>query len=224
MIVGIFGLLLYGAGIPLGLLIVLVRNRHSLHDQSDSKYHMTEFSLGSFYKAYEQKWFYWEVVVVVEKMLLVGLLSVVQQYSPVQLLVGTMVCFVYALVALHIAPYVGKHQDMLSFLCTLSLSIMYISGLLVALDEKESLMTVEVVSQVLVVVGVVPILAFLWSVIATVKSTFDHQATQPQVHENDRISVPASSVVPVQSAPSSVHEEVFHTKHERFWSPWGRIH
>ena len=134
-------------------------------------YHLTRFKLGSFFKTYEARWFYWEVVVVIEKMLLVGMLGIVEQYSPKQLMVGATICIVYTLFVLRAAPYESDQDDWLAFLCTLSLTATYGMGLLVALDEKNSnddsdsrMLNTEQVSATLVAINTVPLVFFLGSV------------------------------------------------------------
>ena len=197
LLVAVAGLIIYGVGIPLFLLFVLTKNRRRLHDETHSKYHLTRYQLGSFYNSYEERWFYWEVIVMIEKMLLVGLLGVVQQYSPVQLFVGAIICSWYALIVLRVAPYDGHRKDWLAFLCTLSLSIMYISGLLVALDEKGLLVTRDSVSDVLLVVGSIPLVAYVLSVATTVRSKCGQKSPQAQDLRKQKLAAPASAVFPV---------------------------
>ena len=175
----ISGLILYGIGIPLFLLNVLVINRHLLHGEGHPKYQLAQFRLGDFFQTYEKQWYFWEVIVMIEKMLLVGMLGIVDQYSPVQPLVGGIICFSYALVVLRVAPYSSDRHDWLAFYCTLSLSITYLAGLLIALDvnKKEgkdriikSKDEVEAVSVILVVVCSFPVVYYAWGVFVMAKS------------------------------------------------------
>ena len=59
-----------------------------LHNTEHSNYVMTKLRLGSLYFMYEPWYWFWEPVVMVYKMLMVGALSVIEQHSPVQLFLG----------------------------------------------------------------------------------------------------------------------------------------
>ena len=199
----ITGLVVFGIGIPAWLFIELYRNRGHLHDKSHDKYHLTRFRLGDFFKTYEPDWFYWEVVVVFEKALLVGMLGAIEQYSPTQLMVGSFMCIVYTLLVLRVAPYESDQDDWLAFLCTLSLTITYVAGILVALDERNTndedrVLDTEQVSITLVVTNIVPLAFFVYSVMVVVR---DRGMTKSLSRTPDEPKPPqqyaGSSVLPV---------------------------
>jgi CRP-like cAMP-binding protein len=188
------GLILYGIGIPAWLFLELFKSRGHLHKKNHHMYHLTRFKLGSFFKTYEARWFYWEVVVIIEKMLLVGMLGIVEQYSPKQLMVGSTICIVYTLLVLRVAPYESDGDDWLAFLCTLSLTVTYAMGLLVALDEKKNpgfsdgaessrVLNTEQVSVTLVVINSLPLVFFLWSVATLLRNkiTNTNKVARPEI-------------------------------------------
>lgn len=209
----IMGLILYGIGIPLFLLAVLVMNRHHLHGEGHSKYHMAQFRLGNFFQIYKKRWYFWEVIVMIEKMLLVGMLGIVDQYSPVQLLVGGAICFSYALVVLRVAPYLSDRHDWLAFFCTLSLSITYMVGLLIALDMKnveekdrmiESKDESEAVSVILVVVCMFPVVYYAWGVLVIATSKCKGREKVVHTRIKQKPVAPVTSVAPINKAPSTL--------------------
>ncbi len=167
----ISGLVVYGLGIPLWLGAVLFRSRQHLHDADHAEFELTRFRLGSFFKDYEPAYYFWEIVFMLVKAALVGMLGVVAQYSPVQLLVGSIICFGYTLVLLRVAPYQEDGHDVLSFVCMLALTVTYLGGLMKALDKKyEDLVNAEdrnpmletaAFSTALVVINVIPLVCLV---------------------------------------------------------------
>jgi hypothetical protein len=197
--VAVTGLVVYGLGIPACLLLELFKKRLQLHDEDHMHFDLTRFRLGTFFKTYEARYFYWEVVVVLVKMVLVGMLGIVEQYSPVQLMFGSIVCVAYTLLVLRVAPYESDQDDWLAFVCMLSLSITYISGLLVALEstveEGEKVLDVELISSTLVVVGSIPLVFFVWAVAKVFMSKRGKVRNAPK---EEHVSYPPASVVPIQ--------------------------
>ena len=92
-------MILFTVGIPFYLFYDLWKHREHLHDTSSVKYHQIRFKMGSFFKAYEEDYWYFEVVVIFQKMLMAGALAVIAPRNPAQLLIGFFVGTVYVLVA-----------------------------------------------------------------------------------------------------------------------------
>jgi hypothetical protein len=133
------GLVFYTLGFPLYLLISLWRVRHVLHNTEHSNYVMTKLRLGSLYCNYEPWYWFWEPVVMVYKMLMVGALSVIEQHSPVQLFLGFLVSAMYMCITLRSAPYIDPTLDRLSFTCSLSLGMTIFLALLKAVDQHRAI-------------------------------------------------------------------------------------
>ena len=51
--------------------------------------------MGAFFKDYEEEYWYFEVIIMFQKMLMAGALSVIAPRSPLQLLIGLLVCTSY---------------------------------------------------------------------------------------------------------------------------------
>ena len=90
--------------------------------------------MGAFFKDYEKEYWYFEVVIMFQKMLMAGALSVIAPRSPLQLLIGLLVCTSYMMVVLKTAPYIDGGLDMLSFLSSLALTGTMLGGLIKSLD------------------------------------------------------------------------------------------
>ena len=91
--------------------------------------------MGSLYEAFEEDFWYWEPIIILYKMMLVGGLSVVEQHSPIQMFAGFLVCFAYLLLVLRASPYNDETLDKLSFLASLSMCLTLLFGLLKSMDE-----------------------------------------------------------------------------------------
>ena len=96
----IVGIVVYTVGFPLYVVVELWRHRDSLYNTEHKDYMMTKLRLGSFVESYEPKYWYWEPIVILYKMMLVGGLSVVEQHSPIQLFCAFLICFGYLLLVI----------------------------------------------------------------------------------------------------------------------------
>ena len=90
--------------------------------------------MGAFFKNYEEEYWYFEVIIMFQKMLMAGALAVIAPRSPIQLLTGLLVCATYMMIVLKTAPYVDDGLDTLSFLSSLSLTVTLLGGLIKSLD------------------------------------------------------------------------------------------
>jgi hypothetical protein len=90
--------------------------------------------MGAFFKDYEEQYWYFEVIIMFQKMLMAGALSVIAPRSPLQLLIGLLVCTSYMMVVLKTAPYIDGGLDTLSFLSSLALTGTLLGGLIKSLD------------------------------------------------------------------------------------------
>ena len=90
--------------------------------------------MGAFFKDYEEEYWYFEVIIMFQKMLMAGALSVIAPRSPLQLLIGLLVCTSYMMVVLKTAPYIDGGLDTLSFLSSLALTGTLLGGLIKSLE------------------------------------------------------------------------------------------
>ena len=96
------------------------------------------------------------------KCTLTGVLSIVQQDSPGQLLLAVTIMQIFTLVTLKLAPYVKDTDDFMSFIVSLAIMIDYGAGFILLLDKKESFfasLTIEIILMILNI-GVLIMLVF----------------------------------------------------------------
>lgn len=103
-----------------------------------------------------------ELIIMLNKCTLTGVLSIVQQDSPGQLLLAVTIMQIFTLVTLKLAPYVKDTDDFMSFIVSLAIMIDYGAGFILLLDKKESFfasLTIEIILMILNI-GVLIMLVF----------------------------------------------------------------
>ena len=133
-VVGIAAGLVYVLGIPVLIFLVLWSNRASLWDLNHPNHHNTYFRLGGLYQQYEPKFWWYEVMIVLHKMLMTGALCVIGQGSAVQPLVAILFQFTYLLVVLKVAPYDSSGDDWSSILTSLTIVLTLLIAFALATD------------------------------------------------------------------------------------------
>ena len=107
----------YLVGVPLATFAVIWRNRRQLHaPEVESRY-------GDLYRAYEDRWAFWEVCLQLQKCMLTGAMVAIAPGSPLQLLIAMFVCLAYLCLIVHAEPYKGTLEDHLAFTVSLCLTI-----------------------------------------------------------------------------------------------------
>merc|ERR1719231_39718 len=133
---GIF-MVVYVLGIPLTLFCLLYVNRKKIMKDPDNPALKARY--GSLYHQYEPQYWYFELVQMFRKMVLTGLLMAVTPGTPVQVMVGIIVCFGYLVLWINTKPYVFQEEDMLEQVAAIQLFVSLLLGL--NLRYKEALDT-----------------------------------------------------------------------------------
>ena len=158
-------MLIYVAGIPIGVFFVLWRNRKHLWDVRSEKHEAVKFELGGLYEqcklscpgfiyvygcfdsfadllfcfvsyfSDEPKYWWFELVMILSKMLMTGGLSVVKPGSPVQMVLAVLVLQVQMLITLKLGPFEEIMDDNVAFLSSCALMLTTLGGLCLLMDE-----------------------------------------------------------------------------------------
>jgi hypothetical protein len=75
------------------------------------------------------------MVVILQKMIMTGAMCVVAQGSSVQLLIATLVMFMYTLLVLKTAPYEEDSEDWTAFVACVALTLTTIGGFALIMDD-----------------------------------------------------------------------------------------
>ena len=131
----------YVVSIPL-LLFYLLRKSEPfmfLKDETKStpKHAQVKNSYGSLYLQYEDEYWWWELTVMVKKMLLTGAMVVISPGTSMQVLVGLFIAIAYMLCVLKVAPFLEDADDWLSFSTSVQLVITLLMGLILKLNATD---------------------------------------------------------------------------------------
>eukprot|EP00455_Lapot_gusevi_P049496 TRINITY_DN7029_c0_g2_i2.p1 TRINITY_DN7029_c0_g2~~TRINITY_DN7029_c0_g2_i2.p1 ORF type:complete len:453 (+),score=112.27 TRINITY_DN7029_c0_g2_i2:713-2071(+) len=149
--------LLYVVGIPLVAAFLLYRHRNNLSDQT------IKYKYYFLYTGYEDKWFFWELVVIVRKILLV-LISVFFVYNlHIQTLMALLLVVVSILMHVYAQPFSDDLVDLLEFVSLLTtLMTFYCGQYLFITDSSVTTATKQAVS---VVIGTINIAFFVFAIV-----------------------------------------------------------
>jgi hypothetical protein len=110
---------LYVVGFPLGIYILLRVNHPHLYNLESPKHESVANQFGTLFEQYEPEFWYYEVFVLVKKMLLTGAMMIVSPGTSAQLLIAILIVLFFMLCVLKLAPFVDDIDDWLSFLTSL---------------------------------------------------------------------------------------------------------
>ena len=121
-------------GVPLVILFILAMYKKHLFDNTSKRHEATVVMFGPLFVQYEEKYWYFEVFVILEKMVLTGGMCLVADGSAVQTLTALMVSFVYMMVVLKTGPFLHDNDDVLSFVTSLQLVLTFLGALVLQMD------------------------------------------------------------------------------------------
>jgi hypothetical protein len=131
----------YVVTIPLLLFYLLRKSKPFmfLKDETKStpKHAQVKNSYGSLYLQYEDEYWWWELTVMVKKMLLTGAMVVISPGTSMQVLVGLFIAIAYMLCVLKVAPFLEDADDWLSFSTSVQLVITLLMGLILKLNATD---------------------------------------------------------------------------------------
>ena len=122
----IFMIFVYPIGVPLLFITVLYRNRRNLFNpngpldvwgEPTEPDEALEMKYGQLYTAYDPKRWYWEVIELGRKLILVGLICFIMPDTPTQLAVGCILSLVFITLYAKFSPYVHDDDDNLQLCC-----------------------------------------------------------------------------------------------------------
>ena len=120
---GIVFLCVYVLGIPAGIFCVLKKNRRHLYDENSKIHNEVVYKLGGLYVQYEEKFYWFELVIMGHKMIMTGAMCLVGAGTAAQPMVATLVQLFFLLLVLKLAPYEEDSDDMAGFVASLALTL-----------------------------------------------------------------------------------------------------
>ncbi len=101
----------YPVGVPLLYLILLLAARKALSNEEETR---LSAALGFLHREYEPRYFWWEVLEILKKLMLVGFMAVVVPGSVYQLVIAMMISLALLLLTAVAAPYRSDVHDFLA--------------------------------------------------------------------------------------------------------------
>ena len=102
--VGALGFVLYIVGIPVAMVLVLLRVRNALHDPAHPNHLHVMYTFGGLYAQYEPKFWWFEFAIMIHKTLLTGAVCLIGRQSIVQPLAATLFQLIFLLLVLKLSP------------------------------------------------------------------------------------------------------------------------
>merc|ERR1711871_510410 len=136
----------YPLGVPLGVFVVLRKNKENLFEPLDlskpivrdgdgdivrAPNPQTAKYLGSLYLAYSAGWYWWESLELIRKLMLTGIIIFCRPNSAAQLAIGCFMALTWTVLYSEFKPYLYSEDDVLQLCCQLSIFCTMFSGLLI---------------------------------------------------------------------------------------------
>jgi len=134
-VVAIVFLIVYIVGIPFVMFLLLWWHRKHLHDVTSTKHVMVKNALGGLYLQYEPKYWWFELVILLNKTIMCGGLVILSPGSPSQVLCGVLFMMFHLLVVLKLSPFEHDSEDVSSVAASLGLTLIYIGALMKMLED-----------------------------------------------------------------------------------------
>jgi hypothetical protein len=170
-VVGAAFMLLYILGIPLLMFALLFKNRQALHDENHPQHENVYFEYGGLYSSYEQKYYWFEVLIMTHKCFMTGALVLIGENSTVQPLTGSLFQFGFLLCVLKCSPYDSDDDDLAAFVSSMAIYLTTVGGMV--LITRDSAMGGKSFDDVFLSVFFITIMAatLIFNVLMTVMST-----------------------------------------------------
>ena len=139
-ILAVLGICMYPIGVPLCYAMLLFRARVAITSEKGTKLsHATRF----LHDAYKPRFFWWELMEVLRRFLLVGVACVIAPGSLLQLALGEAVALVFLVVQMQAHPYKRLADGFLAKACGFSLAVFFFSCVLLKIGTLTELQAVR---------------------------------------------------------------------------------
>ena len=139
---------------------ILTADEKKKYEEHLFQHHQVKMRLGSLYHSYEKEYWWYEILFIFQKMILVGALGVVEQGSPTQLLLAFLIAAFFLLMVIRTAPFESDHHDTLSFMTSICMTLTLFAAFAKSLDEierrRKHFIEDQTLGKMLVVANVVP--------------------------------------------------------------------
>jgi len=134
--VAVAAFLVYPLGIPLFYYYQLSTNKEALHNEDHPEHQHVHGKLAFLYQDYVPDAWYWELVLLIQKLMLTGVLVFIKPDSTSQLAVGFAVAVIFFVLHVRTGAYCEIKEYDLQFYATLSILTTLFGGILLKTDTQ----------------------------------------------------------------------------------------
>ena len=169
----------YPLGIPVFFLYELIANRDALYDEEHQDHADVTAKISFLFRAYKEDAFYWEVVILVQKLLLTGLLIFIKPNTVSQLAAGFTISIVFWVLHVRTMAYVNETESDLQFYSQLSITMTLFGGILLKTNtQDEDPAGLALMSFLLLVINIGVVILFI---VQCYKSVSNSRKVQPSL-------------------------------------------
>ena len=133
--------MVYILGIPAFFYTVLRLNRDALHDPTHPDHKSVTARFGFLFSAYKPEAWWWEIVLLSQKLLLTGLIIFIKPDTASQLAAAFLISMTFLVLHVCYKPFADSKEEDLCFVSNLSITLTLFCGLLLKLDVSEEVYT-----------------------------------------------------------------------------------
>ena len=154
----------YPVGIPVFYLYKLYKNKDALYDQEHPKHESFQARYDFLYASYEPQCWYWETVMLMQKLMLTGLLIFIRPGSTTQLAAGFTISLGFLILHTRLQAYVEDEEDDLQSAAMLSITLSLFGGILLKANEADQATPYETATMtgLLIAINAGIVVLFFW--------------------------------------------------------------
>jgi len=201
---------LFPIGVPVLFFLILFAHKKRMF--SDDKYvrRETRAEIGFMYGHYKSRYWYWEVVDLLRKLLLTTILLSFYPKSPLQLVFGCIMAAAVLLLNAKASPLKEKSIDMMTCFCQISIFCTLFAALLMRMDVKsQGPGNWFVVDNMLTLFVLIPIIGLLVAVLSMIKDVIVKPTLALRKHDRDLKKAiatgelpPGTTLIPLDDKPA----------------------
>ena len=122
-------------------------------------------NFNTLFSSFRPRFWFWEIGNLVFKLCITGVLCIVAQGSPLQVILALMLCMINANLLNRFAPYDSSSADTLSIACALCLTMTILGGYVLMANETMKTVDPRFMDYGLIALNVVPFVLFVVNVV-----------------------------------------------------------
>ncbi|KAJ5079071.1 g protein-coupled receptor-related [Anaeramoeba ignava] len=139
-------IIVYVIGIPLGLLFLLIHSSKKLDEET------FDLRFGLLCARYSRRWFFWEFMIMIRKLLLTIFEIFLVSDSIIQSVFCVFILLIALIIQFRINPYIAERHNTLEFVLILFSEIILLSGMIFVSNDLETTKSKTILSTIIVAI------------------------------------------------------------------------